>query len=353
MQVNQEDLEKIVEQLKTTQDEMKKAARGPASLTMPATSSPASHPSSPHRQVPHRQQTSHPSSPRRKVPDRQQASHPSSPHRQVADRQKASHPSSPRRRVQPKSIHPPPVKSKREVPEVDDIPGFFSPSVMQLIDDALQLEDNAVVGTFDGTNLIGKDIKSLQFPNWLNDNVIDAYLSLIEARSTQPNYPFVRKFSTFFYGGILARGIENAHTWALHSNIFAHEYLFFPIHTTAHWSLVVADLVKGELHYYDSSLDHMLGTTILTTIRAYLIHEYRRVEGAEPDRGFSPRIITNAPQQTNGFDCGVFVCQFAEHISRRQPIAFSQRHMQSFRNTMIWELVTKTLMNKDLDEATM
>lgn len=48
--VNQEDLEKIVDQLKQAQDELKKAAKGQASLAQLATSSPASHPSSPHRQ---------------------------------------------------------------------------------------------------------------------------------------------------------------------------------------------------------------------------------------------------------------------------------------------------------------
>jgi hypothetical protein len=48
--VNQEDLEKVVEKLKLAHDEMKKATRVPGVLSQPATSSPASHPSSPQRQ---------------------------------------------------------------------------------------------------------------------------------------------------------------------------------------------------------------------------------------------------------------------------------------------------------------
>ena len=51
VQVNQEELEKIVDKLKMVQDEKKKEARKVLTVTSTALNSPASQPSSPHRQV--------------------------------------------------------------------------------------------------------------------------------------------------------------------------------------------------------------------------------------------------------------------------------------------------------------
>ena len=48
--MNQEELEKVVDKLKVVQDEKKKEARKMLTVTTTALNSPASQPSSPHRQ---------------------------------------------------------------------------------------------------------------------------------------------------------------------------------------------------------------------------------------------------------------------------------------------------------------
>ena len=49
------------------------------------------------------------------------------------------------------------------------------------------------------------------------------------------------------------------------------------------------------------------------------------------------------PHQLNGFDCGVFMCKFAESCSRdlKNNFNFAQKHMPYFRKRMILEILEK------------
>lgn len=45
------------------------------------------------------------------------------------------------------------------------------------------------------------------------------------------------------------------------------------------------------------------------------------------------------PQQENGYDCGVFTCQFLEALSRGEEMfRFTQQDMAYLRRRMIWEI---------------
>ena len=47
----------------------------------------------------------------------------------------------------------------------------------------------------------------------------------------------------------------------------------------------------------------------------------------------------NTPQQENGYDCGVFTCQFLEALSRgEEDFAFTQANMPYLRRKMVWEI---------------
>ena len=61
-------------------------------------------------------------------------------------------------------------------------------------------------------------------------------------------------------------------------------------------------------------------------------------------KDFEIKIMKNIPQQLNGSDCGMFVCKFAEFISRDAAFTFSQQDMPYFRKRMMWEIVKDTLL---------
>ena len=46
-----------------------------------------------------------------------------------------------------------------------------------------------------------------------------------------------------------------------------------------------------------------------------------------------------------GTDCGVFVCQFMEYLSRDAKLTFCQDDMPYFRKRMVYEIVTNQIMD--------
>ena len=55
-------------------------------------------------------------------------------------------------------------------------------------------------------------------------------------------------------------------------------------------------------------------------------------------------IAKEIPQQKNKTDCGVFVCTYAEHISRRARFKFRQEDMPKIRMKMALECIEKKLL---------
>ena len=50
-------------------------------------------------------------------------------------------------------------------------------------------------------------------------------------------------------------------------------------------------------------------------------------------------ILQDTPQQQNGYDCGVFTCQFLEALSRgEEEFGFTQDNMSYLRRKMVWEI---------------
>ena len=52
------------------------------------------------------------------------------------------------------------------------------------------------------------------------------------------------------------------------------------------------------------------------------------------------------PQQgeKNVTDCVVFICKYAEFMSRRAPLTFSQEDMKHFRMKMKYEIISGVLL---------
>ncbi len=50
------------------------------------------------------------------------------------------------------------------------------------------------------------------------------------------------------------------------------------------------------------------------------------------------------PQQQNAYDCGVFACTYAEHITRNASFSFEQKNMPYFRLKMRYEILTGELL---------
>lgn len=179
---------------------------------------------------------------------------------------------------------------------------------------------------------------------YLNDEVINNYMDLITLRSPDTIYAF----NTFFYQALSDQGYEHVNRWTKKIDIFSKKKLFIPIHVKKnfHWCLVCVEFQEKSIKYYDS-----LGVpnfNCMKLILKYLMYEYLEKKGKEfQPYGWILANMKNCPKQHNVSDCGVFVCMYAEHLSRNAPLKFTQKDMPMFRKQIMLEIKKKQLKIKN------
>lgn len=111
-------------------------------------------------------------------------------------------------------------------------------------------------------------------------------------------------------------------------DIFNLKYIFCPINLSdVHWTVIVINMEHKTISYYDSG--HDTDYTKLNGMLQYLKDEHMEKMGTPLGDGWSvhgcdPR---SCPWQSNGFDCGVFVCMICDFLSLDCEPNFQQRHI--------------------------
>ncbi|XP_010143337.1 PREDICTED: LOW QUALITY PROTEIN: sentrin-specific protease 2-like [Buceros rhinoceros silvestris] len=190
-----------------------------------------------------------------------------------------------------------------------------------------------------------EDIGTLCGLRWLNSEVINFYMKLLVERNKKAGYPTVHAFNTFFYTKLTSGGYTGVRRWTRGVDLFEQDIILVPIHLRMHWALVVIDVRKKTITYYDSL--RQKGDKICQTLFRYLqeeSREKRNVDLASSEWTLHSMEPHEIPQQLNGSDCGVFMCKYADYISRDEPITFTQRDMPGFRKKMAWEILHQQLL---------
>ncbi|KAJ1980369.1 SUMO1 sentrin specific peptidase 1 [Dimargaris verticillata] len=225
-------------------------------------------------------------------------------------------------------------------PTVDNFPPL-PPTALDEIQRALHRP--LVVEAFN-IPIRGTDLVTLTKDQWLNDEVINFYFSLIVARSQDSNhFPSLHTFNTFFYPKLCDQGYRTVRRWTKRVDIFAKDMVILPIHLPAHWTCAVINFTRKRIEYYDSML--MDNPTLFATLREYLQAEHLDKKQADFDlSGWTDWCPKDIPRQYNGFDCGVFACIFAEFASREEPFTFDQGRMKYLRQRMMYEILHTRLL---------
>ena len=126
--------------------------------------------------------------------------------------------------------------------------------------------------------------------------------------------------------------------------MFLVDYIFFPVGTEEHWMLVYACIQSCKLFYLDSLLSERRANDMLGNIKVYMYNSSVRLHGKDNASVFDTKICRTVPQQTKGINCGIFTCQFAEHVARGGGIGFTQEDILQIRCNMVWELMTRRLI---------
>ncbi|XP_044886267.1 sentrin-specific protease 2 isoform X3 [Mauremys mutica] len=189
------------------------------------------------------------------------------------------------------------------------------------------------------------DIQTLRNHHWLNDEVINFYMNLLVERNKQQGFPVLHAFSTFFYPKLISGGYQAVKRWTKGVDLFKQDLIFVPIHLRVHWGLVVIDVRRKTIKYFDSMGQR--GHSICEILLRYLQEESKtkRNLDIEPSEWTLYSMKSHEiPQQLNGSDCGMFTCKYADYISRDKPITFTQHHMPHFRKKMVWEILNQQLL---------
>ncbi|XP_042651756.1 sentrin-specific protease 2 isoform X2 [Tyto alba] len=190
-----------------------------------------------------------------------------------------------------------------------------------------------------------EDIRTLRSLRWLNDEVINFYMCLLVERNKKEGYPAVHAFSTFFYTKLISEGYKAVRRWTRGVDLFKQDLILVPIHLRVHWALVVIDVRKKTIKYFDSM--GQKGDKICEALFQYLQEESREKRNLEltvSEWTLHSMESREIPQQLNGSDCGVFMCKYADYISRDKPITFTENHMPYFRKKMVWEIIHQQLL---------
>ncbi|KAI6171939.1 hypothetical protein M3Y98_00917800 [Aphelenchoides besseyi] len=203
------------------------------------------------------------------------------------------------------------------------------------------------MGICGGFAITGHDLITLYPRRKLNDTIISAYLQLIATRSEEKGREKVLPINTYFYGKMATVGYEKGiKHWFKKKNIFEYNVLLFPIHNGEHWSIVVADLNRRLFFYYDSLTFSMDEQAKLFTheyvghVKCFIESEAKTKLNVDFYCNDFDVVFINEPAQHNHFDCGVFVCCYAEFYCRHDhTLSFSQPEMHFYRIQMLGEIL--------------
>ena len=184
-----------------------------------------------------------------------------------------------------------------------------------------------------------KDLKSLCFPNYVNDTIIDEYLLMIKARNPESfavlNSYFFQRLDTLG----LEEGMRQTETW-IKEDLRYKENILIPICKNDHWRLIHVDNKKKVVYYLDSLIGSRKISSAPRIIKDFM-EKYHSKRGNACQ--YKTKVRWDIPCQHNGVDCGVFLCAYAERISRNVGFNFKQSDMALFRWKIVWEICNGSL----------
>ncbi|EGC34898.1 hypothetical protein DICPUDRAFT_55498 [Dictyostelium purpureum] len=194
------------------------------------------------------------------------------------------------------------------------------------------------------------DVHLLKPGRWLNDEVINFYMEILKIRQkNNPNLPKCHFFGTFFYTQ-LCNGPENydfskVKRWTNKVDIFSLDKVILPVHLGNHWCCAVINFKDKQFQYFDSLLGD--NRECLKKLRRYVADEMvnRSKQGIVNLDEFKDSIPKDIPIQSNGYDCGVFMCKYAEFSSRGSELNFTQKDITQYRRRIALELYLKKILD--------
>ena len=107
------------------------------------------------------------------------------------------------------------------------------------------------------------DVRLLDQGEWLNDEIVNAFMKLLQEHNATRGHPKCHFFNSFFLPQLSGgHGFDVIRRWTQpkrlkrwgqrYETILDCDLIFFPCFAFSHWSLILADLRDRRLIHYDS-----------------------------------------------------------------------------------------------------
>ncbi|KAF9270478.1 cysteine proteinase [Marasmius fiardii PR-910] len=215
------------------------------------------------------------------------------------------------------------------------------------------LKKRGVISKYAREQVTDQDIVRLRPGSWLNDEIINFYGAMILGRSESCKGDKENKgssgkpldawyFSSFFWSKLEKEGYDKGRLakWTKKIDIFSKDVILIPVnHNNMHWTGAAINFRRRRIESHDS-MNTMDRSRVFKHLRAYLDAEHRNKKKTPFDFSeWNDYTSGDTPQQENGYDCGVFTCQFLESLSRgEETFNFTQSDIPYLRRRMIWEI---------------
>lgn len=206
---------------------------------------------------------------------------------------------------------------------------------------------------FENESISKKGMWSLYPSRWIRDDVVNLYCKLLEKRDslflksklhTKPNIFLHTNFYTLLEKKL---PVDNYFKNKVNHHIktfFDVDKVFIPVNMDQmHWALVVINVEKKIIEFYDSLGSG--GVEIMTNIWCFVEMEYeKKYNSSLPQMWRKKNMSRTIPQQTNSWDCGVFMIAFMDMLSVGDILNFSQQHINHFRERIQLSIITNNCL---------
>jgi len=197
-----------------------------------------------------------------------------------------------------------------------------------------------------------KDFWTLRDGNWLNDEIINYVLRAFQ-RALDQERQNVLIWGTQFYiklcnhadnsvGTRKEYSYENVKRWTKKMDIFRLQKIIIPVHEGNHWAMLIIDMKKRHLFYFDSFLRD--NRVCVQFVKNWLKDEHQDkrkqpLKTSEWDHTF----VKEIPTQTNDSDCGIFALLYAINFGQNGSMNFESKHIPYYRRLIVIEAMKRSI----------
>jgi sentrin-specific protease 7 len=188
-------------------------------------------------------------------------------------------------------------------------------------DENQQESDPIMIKNLFSVTIKESDYRRLDPQIYLNDNLIDFFLG-----NTIKNKKDFYAFNSFFYTTLIDQGFEKIQKWYRNIDLFKKKYWIIPVAIMEHWILVIVTYPlnaftknnpQPRILVFDSMNLKSLNPKF--ELETYIYNEWVS-RGGQDIKINIPLYMLRVPQQSNLWDCGVFILEYAERFVKRPKL---------------------------------